>query len=227
QYTGQREAQGEALGRAILLYQQIVDKNPENARFQNELARGLGSQGMLQFDLGHISEAEASFQRANVLLEKLVKDNPTVLDYFRLSANNLGRLGEVKAAQGQLGRAERFCLQSIARFEELNIKDAGNPRWLNAEGWVHYCLGCLQADAGDRDAGLESCEKARRMQSQALSLISTSAHVQSDLLWSEEHIGLLKVATGQVTAAAQVAGQQKVVQERLALAARDPMNQQA
>jgi tetratricopeptide (TPR) repeat protein len=227
QYTAHRQAQEEAIRQAILLYQQIADKNPENARFQHEFGRGLASLGMLQFDLGHISEAEASFQRAAVPQEKLVKDNPTVLDYVKHLANTLGRLGEVKAAQGQASRAQGYYLRSIAQWQELNTKDPQNPKSLNAEGWLHYRLGCLQAESGKENAGLASCERARKMQSEALMLNRTPANFRSDLLWSEEQIGLLKVATGQVTATAQLTGQQKVVQERLTLAANDPMNHQA
>jgi tetratricopeptide (TPR) repeat protein len=142
-------------------------------------------------------------------------------------ANTLGRLGEVKAAQGQPGRAERFYLQSIALLQELNIKDPRNPKRLNGEGWFYYRLGCLQAEAGQRNDGLHSCEKARRLQAEALGINPKSANYQSDLLWSEEQIGLLRVALGQITPAAQLAGQQRVVQERLKLAANDPENHQA
>ena len=177
---------------------------------------------MLRFDTGHPSLAEESFQSAVHLLEKLAEDNRTVLEYRNHWANALGRLGEVKAAQGQPGRAERFYLQSIALFQELNIKDPRNPKMLLGEAWFHYRLGCLQAEAGQREAGLHSCEKARKMQQEALALTPNSANYQSDLLWSEEQIGLLRVAMGQITPAAQLAGQHRVVQERLKLADKDP-----
>jgi hypothetical protein len=65
------------------------------------------------------------------------------------------------------------------------------------------------------------------MQAEALGLIPNSANYQSDLLWSEEQIGLLRVAIGQITPGAQIAGQQRVVQERLKLADTDPENHQA
>jgi tetratricopeptide (TPR) repeat protein len=182
---------------------------------------------MLRYDMGRPSSAAESFQSAVLLLEKLAEDNRTVLEYRTHWANSLGRLGEVKAAQGQPGRAERFYLQSIALFHELNTKDPRNPKRLIGEGWFHYRLGCLQAEAGQRNDGLRSCEKARKMQAEALEFIPNSAHYQSDLLWSEEQIGLLRVAMGQITHAAQLAGQQRVLQERLKLADRDPGNHQA
>jgi hypothetical protein len=65
------------------------------------------------------------------------------------------------------------------------------------------------------------------MQAEALGLVPKSANYQSDLLWSEEQIGLLRVAMGQITPAAQIAGLQRIVQERLKLAANDPENHQA
>ena len=133
----------------------------------------------------------------------------------------------MKAAQGQPSRAERFYLRSIALLQEVNTKDTRNTRRLQGEAWFHYRLGCLQAETGQWDTGLHSCEKARKMQADALGLTSKSANYQSDLLWSEEQIGLLRVAMGQITPAAQIAGQQRVVQERLKLAASDPENHQA
>jgi tetratricopeptide (TPR) repeat protein len=226
-YMAQREAQEEALRRAIAIYKEIVDKNPENARFRKELAQAWGGLGMLLYDTGHPSSAEECFQSAVVLLEKLANDNRTVVEYRDHWALSLGRLGEVKAARGQPGRAERFYLQAIALFQEVNIKDPRNPRTLLGEAWFHYRLGCLQAEAGPRNDGLHSCEKARKMQAEALGLVPKSANYQSDLLWSEEQIGLLRVAMGQITPAAQIAGQQRVVQERLKLADRDPGNHQA
>jgi serine/threonine protein kinase/tetratricopeptide (TPR) repeat protein len=226
-YLAQREAEEEALRQAIAIYQPIVDKYPANARFRNELAKSSGSLGMLRYDMGHPSLAEESFQSAFLLLEKLAEENPTVLEYRTHLANTLGRIGEVKSARDQPGRAERFYRRSITRYEELNRQDPRNVKRLIGLAWVYYRLGCLQAAGGQRNDGLRLCQKAHEIQAQVVHGHSTTGNYQSDLLWSEEQIGLLRVAIEQTTPAAQIPGQQRVVQERLKLVDTDPGNHQA
>jgi tetratricopeptide (TPR) repeat protein len=117
---------------ALRLQQALHEEQPQNAKYQQELARSYSNRGILRFDTGDFRASESDFNEAIQLLEPLVEKevgaqteeegNPPSVDLAR-AYNNLGNLlttdGQLTGAQGLLERAIRI-------EEELMKRDPYN-----------------------------------------------------------------------------------------------------
>ena len=79
--AGKREEAKVEYQKALTIYQKLADDNPTIARFRQAITYSLNSLGSLLTDTGRASEAIAYLVRSRDILEAVVKENPTVVDY--------------------------------------------------------------------------------------------------------------------------------------------------
>jgi tetratricopeptide (TPR) repeat protein len=117
---------------ALQLQQDLHDKMPQSADYQQELARTYYNRGILRFDKGDAKTSESDFTEAIRLLEPLAKkelesktkvgQTPPSHDLARVY-NNLGTL---LSSEGQLDKAQAFSERAIEIHKELMKADADN-----------------------------------------------------------------------------------------------------
>jgi tetratricopeptide (TPR) repeat protein/energy-coupling factor transporter ATP-binding protein EcfA2 len=117
---------------ALPLQQDLHDELPQNADYQQELARTYYNRGILRFDRGDVKISESDFTEAIRLLEPLAKrelksqtkegENPPLHDLARVY-NNLGNLVR---SEGQLEKAQDLFERAIRIQKELVKKDPDN-----------------------------------------------------------------------------------------------------
>jgi tetratricopeptide (TPR) repeat protein len=218
QLTGDREEQEEALHRA----ERVLD----NSRFRLESAQAKGALGQLYCEQGRVTKAEEPMRKAAELLDSLSRENPTITQYRRWRALSLGRLGEIHMAKGLTRPAKTYLKQAIALQEEALRPEPGIEQESIGVAWWYYRLGGLEAELGRRTEGLQWSEKARDTQVTPVKQNPQSLDYWSDFLWSREQIIRLEVDENRSSAAAHIAAQLQIVNERRDLAQKSPNHSQ-
>jgi tetratricopeptide (TPR) repeat protein len=116
---------------ALRLLQALREERPQDARYQQELARTHYNRGILRFYTGDSNASESDFVEAIQLLEPLAtreaesqtaEKDPPSHDLARVYNNR----GILLTSGGQLARAQRFYELAIQIEKELVKKDADN-----------------------------------------------------------------------------------------------------
>jgi tetratricopeptide (TPR) repeat protein len=118
-----------AYDRAIALQQTLLDGDPGNARFRQELARTYGNRGILEgsADPGtpQYAGAEADIRRGMTLLEPIAQSGPaSAAQEFSRAANNLATLLAVDPKRA--AEAEPLYDRAIRAHEALVAREPGN-----------------------------------------------------------------------------------------------------
>ncbi len=150
----QSDAEREYNG-ALRLQQDLHDEMPQNAGYQQELARTYNNRGILRFDKGDVKTAESDFTESIRLLEPLAKkelesqtkegENPPSHDLAR-GYNNLGNLLRI---EGQLAKAEDLSESAIRIQKELMKKDGDNWEYRVELAIYYNNLAFLLTEKGD------------------------------------------------------------------------------
>ena len=157
---------------ALALQQGLLDQNPRDAGYQQELARTYYNRGILHYDGRLLDKAESDFRKAVQLLEPLAaasrpshaggpQNPPAALELSRV-CNNLGNLlrkeGKPKEAAAFFERAiaihremlmndpsNRECKQELAKFcENLALLELDENQVLLAEKQNHEALDLIE-----------------------------------------------------------------------------------
>jgi tetratricopeptide (TPR) repeat protein len=142
---------------AMRLQQALHEEQPENRKYQQELARTRYNRGILRFDAGDLKSSEPDFRESIRLLEPLVETegqlgreeegNPPSMDLAR-AYNNLSNL---LATEGQLPEAQNFFQRAIRIQENLVQKDPNNWDYRQELAIFHSNLAFLAWQRGDKE----------------------------------------------------------------------------
>jgi tetratricopeptide (TPR) repeat protein len=141
---------------ALRLQQGLHEELPQNAKYQQELARTYYNRGILRFDAGDPKASESDFAEAIQLLEPLLRNeevdsepekegNPPAHDLSH-AYNDLGTL---LRAEGQLVRAQDFSERAIGIQKELATKNPDNWEYRVELAQYYNNLAFLFAEKGD------------------------------------------------------------------------------
>jgi tetratricopeptide (TPR) repeat protein len=125
-----RYAEAEAAyNRAIALQQALVDGDPGNARYRQDLARSYGNRGILKASADPASPqyaaAEADIRRGMTLLEPLAQSGPaSAAQEFSRAANNLANY--LAADPKRAAEAEPLYDRAIRAHQALVAREPGN-----------------------------------------------------------------------------------------------------
>jgi len=140
-------------GQALNLQQELHDRNPGNADYQQELARTYYNRGILRYDGQRLDEAETDFRKAIQLLEPLAtsaapasagehQNPPPALELSRV-CNNIANLLRKK---GKPEEAGAFFERAIAIHRELVKKDLSNREYKEELAKFYENLALLELD---------------------------------------------------------------------------------
>jgi len=141
---------------ALRLQRGLHEELPQNATYQQELARTYYNRGILHFDAGDPKASESDFAEAIRLLEPLLKNeqadsgpkeegNPPTHDLSH-AYNDLGTL---LRTEGQLARAQDFSERAIRIQKELATKNPDNWEYRVELAQYYNNLAFLLAEKGD------------------------------------------------------------------------------
>jgi eukaryotic-like serine/threonine-protein kinase len=116
------------LQRAIATWQQLVDEDPEHAAFQSDLSSLCYMAGLLMENINN-RESLRYYERAKVLLEKLVVDQPDVAEHRNDLARVEQDLFEKLQLAGRQAEAEKAQRRSLALREELVAQFSDFPQY--------------------------------------------------------------------------------------------------
>ncbi len=157
---------------ALRLQQDLHDALPQNAQFQQELARTYDNRGILYFDENNLQKSESDFNEAIRLLEPLANgepesrakldENPPPSHDLVLVYNNLSTL---MRSEQQLPKAAELLEQAISTQQHLIRKDPENWEYRqelvifqNNLAFLAFQKGEMNVAAQQNHAALDSIE---------------------------------------------------------------------
>jgi hypothetical protein len=140
---------------ALRLQQDLHNEQPQNPKYQQELARTFDNRGILRFDSNEMKESESDFNEAIRLLEPLANreldsqmkevENPPSHDLV-LAYNNLSVL---MRGEHELGKAQDLSERAIRTQEALVKRDPENSGYQSELVIFHNNLAYLAREKGD------------------------------------------------------------------------------
>ncbi|PPK73931.1 hypothetical protein B0F87_11342 [Methylobacter tundripaludum] len=118
--------------KAIDIYKSLVQKNPDNQGYRSDLAACYKYLGTLQLDLGELTAASDSYEKAKELREDLVdlhKGDPNRLEYKSDLAESYNDLGNLNNEVGNIGKAREWHQKAFVNREQLKKNRPDVPEY--------------------------------------------------------------------------------------------------
>src|SRR5262249_4888406 len=146
----------------------LLEQNSRVGQFRHGLALALLHCGHVKVELGLPAQAEPALREALGLMRQLAEENPRVQEYQATRLLAAGYLGEDLFRQGRTAAAAEL-LREIEKEGEEVLGCPGKDRGLvGRHAHLLHVLGCLEADSGNLDRGLDLCRQAEEKPDQAL-----------------------------------------------------------
>jgi tetratricopeptide (TPR) repeat protein len=222
--TGRTAASARAFQEAADHLGYLSEQYPRSGRLRHKWALALLGAGSAELELGRPAVGERDMRRAVALLEKLVEQDPLVLDYRGSLLRARGLLGECLFERGQHQAAAAVLRDAVKRTEEL-VKAQGRDHPLLPDHPRLLCaLGCLEADSGRLEEALHHCKRAAQLQMQGRALAPRSPARHNDLLRAREALSGLRRLKGEIGSDDRILEQRQILRQREELAGRDPLS---
>ncbi len=142
---------------------QLANDNPDEPRYQDDLAHNHNELAVLYNNTGHPGEALAEEEKAVKVLQALVEANPAVDSYRRHLASFRTSLALMCLVVGDKKRAEAEFKTAAADLEALLVKEPNNARNQQELGVVLFQLGGLYAGTTRAAQAIPLCERSLRL----------------------------------------------------------------
>ena len=124
--------------KALISFENLLDKFPENTQFQSYVATTLNNLGNLLSDMGRLEEAKGRYERALEMREQLLKSDKENTQFQSDVAMTLNNLGALLKVMGRLEEAKE-------RYERaLGLVEGQKNQHLT--GWLLAMLGKLELE---------------------------------------------------------------------------------
>ena len=194
---------------ALSLQVALHEQQPQNVKYQQELARTYDNRGILRFDIGEFEKSKSDFDQAIQLLEPLAaKEAESQADAGDQASQDLARtynnLSILQRSAGQLALAQISLERAVSIHKELVKKDPNNWEFRVELAVFYNNLALLTLEKGDNEVAkqqnhdaLDAIEdlvtpsplmEAERAKAHMLSLfLGSSIHPEFHALY--EHLG--------------------------------------
>lgn len=157
----------DAYNSALILQQDLHSENPQNADYQQELARTYYNRGILDYNSRQPSASEADFRKAIQLLEPLAQDEKNEPAEQRSNpdpAQELGRvynnLANVLSSENRLKEAQGFFTRAISIDEALTKREPDNRQYKFELAKFYDNMAALLIDENQLDLAQQSNHEA-------------------------------------------------------------------
>ncbi|HEV3078234.1 MAG TPA: protein kinase [Gemmataceae bacterium] len=191
------------LQKGLEFYDQFAQANRSHAPLRGEVGKAYQRVGLICAKLRVHDKAELAFRKALPVLESLVEELPTAVEYRRTLLSTYHGLGHVLKATGRPKEAEGFLRQDLALAQQLA---AEFPAVADYRGDLchAYCeLGGLFRDMGRQAEADQACRQALDLAQQLVAEASTAAGDRRQLYSSCRLLGQLLSDSGHYQEAEQ------------------------
>jgi tetratricopeptide (TPR) repeat protein/tRNA A-37 threonylcarbamoyl transferase component Bud32 len=172
----------EAYGKSLAINQSLVQAEPGNPRYRQQLAANYTSMATLLRDTGDSAGAVENARKAVAAIQSLVDAHPTDTSYRFSLADADQDLGKMLAQVGRAREALEAQQSALAIDEALYVRDPSNPTYRHAVMTGSLFIARLQASGGD-DAAALARTRAALESAQALSALDPSNTMYRRDLW--------------------------------------------
>ncbi|AGA90637.1 hypothetical protein Thimo_1871 [Thioflavicoccus mobilis 8321] len=130
----------------------LIALQPEEPRWQHDLALCFNRTGDLKVARGDLAGAQQDYERLLAIAERLAAADPSHAGWQRDLSVSLNKIGDVKSAQGDLAGALAAYEESQSIFERLAAADPSHAGWQRDVAVSHYKLGKVADARGDQHA---------------------------------------------------------------------------
>jgi tetratricopeptide (TPR) repeat protein len=150
----QYEESRDMLDKSLAIRRELVESEPDSARFRDDLGYVLDSQGGLAFRTNQLESAEAFYDDAIQIRRRLVEQFPGDESYRRNLANSLSNLSVVLNQLGKFSESEPIIreLISIAESGRDIFPDVAYYQIIQANG--NSNLAAVIAERGQRELAI-------------------------------------------------------------------------
>ncbi len=135
--------------------QRLVDRNPNNGAYKDELAGTLDATGVVRYRSGDFEGAEKAYMKAIAIRESLSSQEGAHPEWENGLANVYNNLASMLQNRGRLEEARSHYAKAIATRERL-IEEAtteeARHRWQYIQSWGQNNFGWFHLHNGDLDA---------------------------------------------------------------------------
>jgi tetratricopeptide (TPR) repeat protein len=154
--------------KAVPLWQDLVQRQPEELRFRRSLADVCFQLGNLYFVEGRNDEAVPLLMQACDLLPELITSEPDNANFPTILAESHLRLGYLLSEAAHTQAAEHYFQQLLSLLEDRLRKEPSSRVHRNQIAYVYHQLGIMRCDKREGFAGERWFEKERKMVMQFL-----------------------------------------------------------
>jgi len=199
-----REAQA-TMNQALAIWSALTREYPESAVYRHAFARDYGSLAMLHTSQNRFAEADAAYESARAIFEKLVVDfkQPQLRSDF---AGMWLTWAFSCLANGRLAEAEKLFRKAAIEHEILLADFPQEKRWAIHElGYIWFFLGELLDQSGNRQLEAEAAyRQSVAYHEKQLAQDPEDSAFQQRLAWSYRGLGRVLRQTSRPVEASQV-----------------------
>src|SRR5262249_46698603 len=147
-----------AFGSSLAIRSTLARTHPDNAQWQRDVALSYIQIADVLIERGDPKDALESYQHGAAVLERLVQANKAPMAWQGELWTWLGKIGDMKAAQGDLPEAQRSYGARVEIAYRLAAND--DPEWRRKLAVSYDNMGDTQRKRGDLAGALKSYQAA-------------------------------------------------------------------
>ena len=152
-------------------------------------ATALMAMGSMSFRLQRNEDAEAFFQQALDIREKVFADKPDDLGAKWNLSRLCGAVGDFNLQTGKHEAAEKFCQRSLTLIQQISDADPMRADFRRDLGMARYRLGLLQLRSENAEAARTHFEKCREVRQRLADVPTATPRQKLDWKLAQAHCG--------------------------------------
>ncbi len=181
--------QQEFLQKALDYYQRFAGEASTDPKVRLKTAQAYHRVGIIQYKLSGFGESEAAYRRELAILEKLVADSPSVLQYRSGLAVTFQELGRLLEETGQVAEAEQAIRRAIALQQTLVADSPSEPEYRNDLARSLNGLGLILWNVHRRGEAEQTWRQAIALQERLAAESPSITKYQQELARSHNNFG--------------------------------------
>jgi len=195
------DEQKKFLTQVLSYYQELADEKGEDEKSRLQTAQAAHRVGLIEYRLGHLSEAATAMRQACRAFEALVANFPQEPVHRQNLATNHHNLGLVLRDLGQETDAEKEIREALKVQEALAGERPDNASYRYDIAKSHNNLGGLLNGLNRREEAEEEYHRAMKIGDALVGEFPKVAAYRQELALSHDNFGMLLFETGKLAAA--------------------------
>lgn len=210
-----KEAEAE-YGKALAIYQQLVDTNPAVTLHHALLADGYRQIALLNQQKGQFSEAEILFHKALAIRKQMAVDNSAIAHYRESLAKSHLDLGDLLQLTGKPSEAEAEIREAININQRLADDSPEDTYYKFVLANSHVNLGSLLSQNGQPAKAEIEFRQSLSMLKELVEANPEVIDFRTSLAANHDHLGIRLAERGQLEEAATEMRQSLAIRQKLA-----------